>query len=177
MHAPFFKRKEVFHGYLALFGPIKEMLAKLKVGDPSISPSASVAESHSRELLAEPLRFRWIVGPLETVGELKERSSPLLVSHDRIRQKIDDSAISADMTARGDSVDFFGQVCRKRNASPDEGLYCEDRSHISPEYTTLHQAANYLHAGPPCYARPVQPYPWASAVLILPRLIASTNAA
>ena len=30
MHAPFFQGKEVFHGYLAFFGPIEEMLAELR---------------------------------------------------------------------------------------------------------------------------------------------------
>lgn len=115
-----------------------------EAGDPSISPSASVAECHSREFLAESLRFRWIFGLLKTVGELKKRRSPSLIGQDRIRQQIDDRAIPANMAARGDSVNFLSQLGGKRNASPDAIRCCKSRTHISPEYTKIHHRVQNL---------------------------------
>jgi hypothetical protein len=120
MQAPFFQSEEVFHRYLALFGSIKEMLAKIGPGDPCISPSASVAEGHTCEIVAEPFGFSGIFGSLKTVGELKKRSSPLLIRQNSIRQQIDDRAIPAHMTARGNGINLLSQLGGKRNASPDD---------------------------------------------------------
>ena len=79
MDTPFFECEEVFHGYLAFFGSIKEMLAKLR---------REILPFHLRHQLPKvirasssrsSLRFGWILRFLKTVGEFKERRSPPLI--------------------------------------------------------------------------------------------------
>jgi hypothetical protein len=108
--APLLQSKKISQRYLPFFSVIEEMLAKLRGEIKPPDFSASAAESHAREFLAKSFRLGRIFRSLETIREIEERASPLLVRRDRICQQVDDCTIPGDMPARRDGVNPLSHV-------------------------------------------------------------------